>query len=165
VTKAQGRELLAQRVIDGCAVISATLKSLEPDIRKLWVEFDKLASGETIHGCKTKKQFSDRHLGRTPRTIRYMLAGGNPGNKKTREIISPALDVFDAAYQYLSAFSSEGNLGRLPALLDRLKVGPTLTAEEQKTLKAVLTQLEHLSEQAGAYRQQLSEYAPKAEAA
>jgi len=165
VTKAEDRELLAQRVIDGCTVISATLKSLEPDIRKLWLEFDKLTSGERIHGCKTKREFSDRYLGRTPRAIRYMLAGGNPSNQSKGEIISPALDVFDAAYQYLSAFTSEENLGRLPALLDHLKFGHTLTAEEQKTLKAVLTQLEHLSEQAGAYRQQLSEYAPKAEAA
>jgi hypothetical protein len=165
VTKAQGRELLAQRVIDGYKVACRKLRNIEGDIRALWAEFDKLdrSSGETIMGCSTKKEFCKRHIDRELRSVRYMLNGGN--HKRAGETVSPSLDVFDAAYQYLSAFTSEENLGRLPALLDRLKVGPTLTVEEEKTLKAVLTQLEHLSEQAGAYRQQLSEYAPKAEAA
>jgi len=35
--------------------ISAKLKTLEDDIRLLWIDFDNLKTGETILGCRTKK--------------------------------------------------------------------------------------------------------------
>ena len=82
--------VLAQQIIDGIESLTATLKEREDDIRQLWKEFDKLPKGESILGCRTKKQFCEKHLHRTPRAIRYMLDGGNPNNNKRGEIISPA---------------------------------------------------------------------------
>jgi hypothetical protein len=62
------------------------LKSLEDDIRRLWVEFDNLKVGETILGCATKKEFCERKLHRTPRTIQYLLAGqSNPADRPHKE--------------------------------------------------------------------------------
>jgi hypothetical protein len=74
---------------------------------------------------------------------------------------SPASDVFDITFRYLSYFSSENNLGRLPDLLAHLNKGHALTADDAQTLRAVLTQLERISEQAEMYRQQLSGYLPR----
>ncbi len=82
-------ENLARNIISRMDSMTAKLKNLEDDIRKLWAEFDKLKAGETILGCATKKEFCERKLNRTPRAIRYMLAGGNPDNQR-EEIISPA---------------------------------------------------------------------------
>lgn len=81
------REALAQRVITGCRIIAPKLKTLADDIRLLWVEFKALQPGETILGCSTKKEFCSEHLGRTPRAVRYLLAGGNHNRG---EIVSPA---------------------------------------------------------------------------
>ena len=71
------REALAQRVITGCSLIAPKLKALADDIRSLWAEFEALKPSETIYGCATKKEFCTAHLGRTPRAVRYLLAGGN----------------------------------------------------------------------------------------
>ena len=93
-TAAVNREALAQKVIDGIGVISVKLEELKPDIELLWLEFDKLADGETILGCSTKTEFCKQYLHRTLRAVRYMLAGGNvkpivtPGEK-----LSPTDDV------------------------------------------------------------------------
>jgi hypothetical protein len=81
------REALAQRVINGVAVIAPKLNTLADDIRQLWAEFEALRPGETIFGCATKKEFCTQHLGRTPRAVRYLLAGGN---HVRGEIVSPA---------------------------------------------------------------------------
>jgi uncharacterized protein YaaN involved in tellurite resistance len=40
-----------------------------------------------------------------------------------------------------------------------------MTAEEEKTLRAVITMLEHMSEHANEYRQQLSQYVALRDAA
>ena len=86
------REKLAQRVIERVTVIAVKLVELQDDIRELWAEFDRLAPGETIAGCATKKEFCERMLHRTPRAIRYMLAGGN---QKQGEIISPLAGLLE----------------------------------------------------------------------
>jgi hypothetical protein len=83
-------ENLARHIISRMDSVTAKLKSLEDDIRRLWLEFDKLKTGETILGCATKKEFCERKLNRTPRAIRYMLDGGNLSNQRGEEIISPA---------------------------------------------------------------------------
>jgi hypothetical protein len=80
-------ENLARRVLARMDSMTAKLKSLEDDIRRLWLEFDKLKAGETILGCATKKEFCERKLNRTPRAVRYMLDGGNDSRGET---ISPA---------------------------------------------------------------------------
>ena len=79
------REALALRVVEGIACLAPKLSALAEDIRQLWVEFEALKPGETIMGCATKKQFCDL-IGRTPRAVRYMLAGGNVNRGET---ISP----------------------------------------------------------------------------
>jgi hypothetical protein len=82
-------ENLARNIISRMDSVTAKLKNLEDDIRRLWLEFDKLKSDETILGCATKKEFCERKLNRTPRAVRYMLDGGNLSNQRTEEIISP----------------------------------------------------------------------------
>jgi hypothetical protein len=97
------REALAQRVINGIAVIAPKLNTLADDIRQLWAEFEALRPGETIFGCATKKEFCTQHLGRTPRAIRYLLAGGN---HVRGEIVSPA-PLQDATDADVGAFRLE----------------------------------------------------------
>lgn len=68
-------ERLAKGILARMDSIVAKLRNLEDDIRKLWDEFDKLKDGETILGCKTKKEFCKRKLHRTPRALQYLLYG------------------------------------------------------------------------------------------
>jgi hypothetical protein len=77
------REALADTVIGAFA----KLAEHREDVARLWCEFEGLKKGETIKACHTKTEFCSVHLGRTMRTIQYMLNGGNPQNG--REIISP----------------------------------------------------------------------------
>jgi len=82
-------EMRARSILSRMESLAAKLKTLEADIRLLWIDFDNLKAGETILGCATKKEFCEKKLHRTPRAIRYMLAGGNPDNHDREEIISP----------------------------------------------------------------------------
>ena len=82
-------EMRARSILSRIESISAKLKTLEADIRLLWIDFDNLKAGETILGCATKKEFCEKRLQRTPRAVRYMLDGGNPANQDREEIISP----------------------------------------------------------------------------
>jgi len=86
MTARQKRTVLAKRVITGVKSVLVELKDLEDDIRQLWVEFANLPKKENILGCSTKKQFCTKHLGKTPRAVRYMLDGGN---HKRGETVSP----------------------------------------------------------------------------
>jgi hypothetical protein len=75
-------ENLARTIIARLDSVTAKLRTLEHDIRRLWAEFDKLKGGETILGCATKKEFCEKKLNRTPRTIQYLLAGqSNPADR------------------------------------------------------------------------------------
>src|SRR5437764_11544883 len=76
------REALADTVIGAFA----KLAEHRDDMMQLWREFASLQPGETIKGCGTKTEFCAVHLGRSMRAVQYMLAGGNPSNR--REIIS-----------------------------------------------------------------------------
>jgi len=67
-------ENLARKICARMESIAAKLRTLEDDIRKLWLEFDKLRPGQTILGCATKKEFCERKLHRTPRAIQYLLS-------------------------------------------------------------------------------------------
>lgn len=82
-------EMRARSILSRMDSLSAKLKTLEDDIRILWADFDNLKADETILGCASKKEFCERKLNRTPRAVRYMLAGGNPDNHDREEIISP----------------------------------------------------------------------------
>jgi len=81
-------EMRARSIISRMEGFAAKLKTLEDDLRALWLDFENLKAGDTILGCATKKEFCEKKLGRTPRAIQYMLAGGNPNNTRS-EIISP----------------------------------------------------------------------------
>ncbi len=69
------REELALRVIGHVDAINVKLAELKPYIERLWSEFENLPDGETIAGCYTKAEFCEKRLRRTPRAVRYMLAG------------------------------------------------------------------------------------------
>lgn len=80
-------EDLARMVASGLS----NLLSLQPYVRELWRRFDALQPGETIHNCKSRKEFCESVLKKDPRTVRYMLNGGNPVSKrkpKTAETVS-----------------------------------------------------------------------------
>jgi hypothetical protein len=77
-------ENLARHIISRMDSVTAKLKSLEDDIRRLWLEFDKLKTGETILGCATKKEFCEKKLNRTPQAIRYML---NPELRESKQCL------------------------------------------------------------------------------
>jgi len=109
MTARQKRTALAKRVVKGVKSILVELKDLETDIRQLWVEFANLPKKENILGCSTKKQFCEKHLGKTPRAVRYMLDGGN---HKRGETVSPLkndpksrFDVSDLDEGFLKDFA------------------------------------------------------------
>jgi hypothetical protein len=73
--------------------IAVKLVHIKPYVQELWRRFE---NGETILGCTNKKQFCENVLQRSPRAVRFMLAGGNPGNERRTlelesggEMISP----------------------------------------------------------------------------
>lgn len=68
-------EQLARRVISQVRALTPKLKDLEADLRRLWVVFEKLPKGEKILGCRTKAQFCQKKLHRTPRAIQHLLYG------------------------------------------------------------------------------------------
>jgi hypothetical protein len=59
------------------------LKDIEEDVRRLWAEFDALADDETIMGCATKTEYCEKVLGRSMRSVQYMLVGGNHQRHET----------------------------------------------------------------------------------
>jgi hypothetical protein len=68
----------------------SAFSTLRPFVEELWKRFEELKAGETIAGCKTRKEYCERILHRTPRAVRYMLAGGNPVSKRLAgETVSP----------------------------------------------------------------------------
>jgi hypothetical protein len=131
------REALAQRVITGCSLLAPKLRALADDIRALWAEFEALQPGEAICGCTTKKEFCTNHLGRTPRAVRYLLAGGNP---RRGETISPAPEQDDeAAFRLeLEMFHACGRAtGHVPeALLESLTTRERALAHYLTTTEA-----------------------------
>jgi hypothetical protein len=68
-------EQLAKRVIRQVRALTTKLKDLEADLRRLWVAFEKLPKGENILGCRTKAQFCEKRLRRSPAAVRYLLYG------------------------------------------------------------------------------------------
>jgi len=93
MTARQKRSLLARNVVKKWKTFVTDLKNVEDDIRQLWVEFDSLPKGEKILGCSTQKEFCQKHIGRTPRAVRYMLDGGN---HRRGETVSPPPMTDDA---------------------------------------------------------------------
>jgi hypothetical protein len=68
-------EQLAKRVIRQVRALTPKLRELEADLRRLWVAFENLPKGEKILGCRTKAQFCEKKLNRTPRAIQHLLYG------------------------------------------------------------------------------------------
>jgi hypothetical protein len=73
------REALAKKVAKGFRA----LKDIADDVRQLWAEFDALADGETIMDCHTKTEYCEKVLGRSMRSVQYMLVGGNHQRHET----------------------------------------------------------------------------------
>jgi predicted nucleic acid-binding Zn-ribbon protein len=82
-TAMQAREALAHRV----ASAFAKLADHREDIEQLWREFEKLEEDGVIMGCATKTEFCEKVLGRSIRTVQYMMLGGNHNRGET---VSPA---------------------------------------------------------------------------
>src|SRR5580692_8270096 len=74
-------DALGSYVENAVLAIGQSLADLQPYIQELWV---RLELGQTVLGCKTKKEYCERVLHRTPRAVQYMLAGGNPVSKRNR---------------------------------------------------------------------------------
>ena len=95
-------EQLARRVIRQVRALTPKLKDLEADLRRLWVAFERLRPNEKILGCRTKAQFCEKKLRRTPAAVRYLLYGRTEEQKaicqermadeRQRNNVAPALD-------------------------------------------------------------------------
>jgi hypothetical protein len=90
-------EVRARSILNRMESMSAKLKTLEDDIRALWVDFENLKAGETILGCRTKKEFCERKLGRTPQAIRYLL---NPALRTSKQCLPEPVEnrITDAEF-------------------------------------------------------------------
>lgn len=139
---------LGEYIATSITGLFTTLEDLKPYIEELWVRFDdinivefyeeratrdkKLSREEwenrpqkSICGCRTKKEYCEKILHRTPRAVQYMLSGGNPVSKRqgADAPVVPEPDVepekeaeVDATIQGL-AKSDESN----PVFADALK--------------------------------------------
>lgn len=67
----QSREALAHKV----AAAFAKLADHREEVLQLWREFEKLKDGETIMECRNKTEFAKQVLGRSMRTVQYLLSG------------------------------------------------------------------------------------------
>jgi hypothetical protein len=85
------REALALRVSVAFTRAVQNLKDLKDDIEALWVEFDFLGSRGTIMGCRGKREFCEKRLGRSLRAVQYMLDGGN--HKRSAVPVAPSETV------------------------------------------------------------------------
>jgi len=159
------REALAKKVAKGFRA----LKDIEEDVRRLWEEFDALADGETIMDCHTKTEYCEKVLGRTMRSVQYMLSGGNRRETVSRPSEAGEPDVLDVVYEKVSAFvCGEGAshpMQTLPVLVDALTKGRTLTFEEIETLDAIVGSLRQISEVANEYHYKLTALRPSEMAA
>jgi hypothetical protein len=54
----------------------------KPYIRELFTRFAHLKKNETILGCRTQQQFSEKYLHRTKRAVHLMLSDGKPATPK-----------------------------------------------------------------------------------
>ncbi len=155
-------EGLARSVVSKMDSMVTTLKDLEDDIRRLWVEFDNLKVGETILGCATKKEFCEKKLNRTPRAISYMLGGGNhkretvsrqPENvtlQTPESVATSDSDIEDAVFQMAEADKQDASTARLydaasnPVIPAPVKAHDEKTASESQT-KKLQRQFEEIS--------------------
>jgi hypothetical protein len=98
-TIALDREALALRVAAVFQTVFAKLSDHKDDIESLWREFSLLEDGETISGCSTKTEFCQKILGRSIRTVQYLIAGrDSQAEKPTRtKFVSPAAPSLDPA--------------------------------------------------------------------
>jgi hypothetical protein len=94
VNTTEHREALALRVSVAFTRAVQNLKDLKDDIEALWIEFDFLGTRETIMGCRGKREFCEKKLGRSLRAVQYMLDGGNhKRTPKTQEPVAPSETV------------------------------------------------------------------------
>ena len=136
------REILAQKI----AAAFAKLADHKDEIQLLWHEFFILKPEESIMGCKNKTEFCETILGRTVRTINYMLNGGN-GNRK--EIVSPArLPFWERLYYKLNVCVpsiSDGEEHVLIQMLNEALNTPVLTEADKTYRTCVLQNLQEAS--------------------
>jgi hypothetical protein len=79
-------EQLASLVAEGAMKVAVFCEALKPFYLELRERFrDKKSKEALIYGCKSWDEYCEKVLDRTRRAINYWLAGGNPGNEKTKE--------------------------------------------------------------------------------
>jgi hypothetical protein len=127
---------LAKRVIRQVRALTPKLKELEADLRRLWVAFEKLPKGEKILGCRTKAQFCEKKLRRTPRAIQHLLYGRTTEQRIERAgefAVERANIVRIPTQEILSP--NPGAVADLPTLATLPKKAPVeLTADDAATV-------------------------------
>jgi hypothetical protein len=88
---------------------------LKPFIEELWKRFDALKDDETIAGCKTRKEYCEKVLDRTPRAIQYMMAGGNPVSKR-----KPASETVSSPRAATNALSKQKPIKEYACLIEAI---------------------------------------------
>lgn len=121
---------LAEHVRDGIGGVYFSMAMIAPYIQELWRRFETLGAGESISGCRTKKEYCETVLNRTPRAVRYMLAGGNPVSKrnpgKQRETVSSS---GEPAPVHNADAASGSNIQKLQKVQDLLEQASNLIRE------------------------------------
>jgi protein-tyrosine phosphatase len=85
-------EELGLKIQDMVAGICQNLADLRPLVEEAW---RRLEDGQVVSGCQTKKEFSEKILGRTYRAVRYMLDGGNRNRSETVSLPEPTEEEND----------------------------------------------------------------------
>jgi hypothetical protein len=127
-------ETLAKRVIRQIRALTPKLKDLETDLRRLWVAFEKLPKSEKILGCRTKAQFCEKKLRRTPRAIQHLLYG-RTAEQRTERAAEFAVERANIVRTPTQEILSPGSMADLPTLATLPKKAPVeLTADDAATI-------------------------------
>jgi hypothetical protein len=128
----------------GAVVIIQRLKSLRPYFMELRKRFHNLERGEMVCGFRNWGEYCTKHLGKTKRTLNYMLAGGN---KNRAEVLRPqhqlpdGIDVPDSHRRSAPAWKDVEAVLEILADADRILARPlteALTLELKEVVRSAI---------------------------
>lgn len=67
--------------------LSGDLEAAIPMMKQLFFDFSHLRKGETIMGCRTQDEWSQRYAKRTARALRYLIQGEGPERAAKQRVI------------------------------------------------------------------------------
>lgn len=100
-------EQLGLRIDALITKVEHNLKELMPLVLETW---KRLEAGESVLGCSTKTEFSEKVLHKTLRAVQYMLNGGNHNRTEyaRRETVSPITSECPVCFEILPSKTQYG---------------------------------------------------------